>query len=78
MPEQNTPVPIPPNERRAFIGNLLTNGGTIFLLAGLMFFITLICAVKLKLDILTAFVIGSLLVGVAAFSTGLALVGKKK
>lgn len=78
--ETSTPAPKAPalsSERKAFIGNLLTIGGAIFLLAGLMFFITLMCALKLKLDILTSFLIGSLIVGIASFATGLSLVGSK-
>jgi hypothetical protein len=72
-----TNAPVAPSERKAFIGNLLTNAGAIFLLAGVMFFIALLCALYLKLDILTAFVIGSLVVGIAAFATGLSLLSKK-
>ena len=65
-------------EKKAFIGNLLSTSGTIFLLAGVMFFITLICALKLKQDILTSLVIGALIVGVASFSVGLTLLTPKK
>ncbi len=63
--------------KKAFVGILLSIGGTIFMLAGIMFFISLICALYLKLDILIAFVIGSLITGIAAFATGSALVSKK-
>ncbi len=64
-------------EKKIFIGNLLTTSGMIFLLAGIMFFITLICALYLKRDILTAFLIGSLIVGVLSCSIGLSLLNKK-
>jgi uncharacterized membrane protein YdfJ with MMPL/SSD domain len=66
------------DEKKAFIGNLLTTSGTIFLLAGVMFFITLVCALKLKQDFLTSLVIGALVVGVVTFSVGITLLAPKK
>ena len=58
------------------IGKLLSTGGVIFMLAGIMFFISLLCAIYLKLDIVTAFIIASLIVGIASFGTGSYLIKK--
>jgi len=60
------------------MGKFLSIGGMIFMLAGIMFFISLICAIYLKLDIVTAFIIGSLVVGIAAFGAGSYLLSKSK
>ncbi len=78
MPEQTqTNTPVAQSERKAFIGNLLAHAGAIFLLAGVMFFIALVFAIQFRVDILTAFVIGSFVVGIAAFATGLSFLNKK-
>lgn len=60
-------------DTKSFIGLLLSTAGIIFLLAGIMFFIGLICAIYFKLDIIIGFIIGSLIVGIASFATGSAL-----
>ena len=65
------------DNKKGFVGLLLSIGGTIFMLAGIMFFISLICALYLRLDILIAFVIGSLVTGIAAFGIGNHLLSKK-
>lgn len=64
------------NDKKGFVGLLLSIAGTIFLLAGIMFFITLICALYLRLDILIAFVIGALITGIISFAVGTSLLKK--
>ncbi len=63
-------------DKKSFIGFLLSIGGIVFLLAGIMFFIALMCAIYLKLDIVICFIIGSFVVGIASFAAGSALVNK--
>jgi len=60
-------------DTKSFIGFLLSLAGVIFLLAGIMFFIGLLCAIYFKLDIVISFIIGSLVVGIGSFAAGSAL-----
>jgi hypothetical protein len=63
--------------KKGFIGILLSIAGIVFMLAGIAFFIALICALKFQLDIFTALMIGSLVVGIPSFAVGSAFVAKK-